>query len=129
MTLHEDADLTAADIAWNLDPLVDGNGQEGVHQLLEQAEVLTGELEQWRGRIGELEVPELVRAMSTLAEIQDRLGRAGSWVSLRFSVDTSDPALGAAMQKFQEQATELSTRLIFLELEWAKVPEQRFSAA
>jgi len=127
MTLYEDADLTAADVAWNLDPLVDGKGQEGVNQLLEQAEALTGELEQWRGRIGELEVPELARAMSTLAEIQDRLGRAGSWVSLRFSVDTSDPARGAAMQKFQEQATELSTRLIFLELEWAEVPEERAS--
>ena len=127
MNVHEDTDLTAADIAWDLDPLVDGNGQEGVHQLLEQAEALTGDLEQWRGRIGELEVPDLVRAMSTLAEIQDRLGRAGSWVSLRFAVDTSDPARGAAMQKFQEQATELSTRLIFLELEWAEVPEQRAS--
>lgn len=127
MTLYEDADLTAADVAWNLDPLVDGKGQEGVNQLLEQAEALTGELEQWRGRIGGLEVPELARAMSTLAEIQDRLGRAGSWVSLRFSVDTSDPARGAAMQKFQEQATELSTRLIFLELEWAEVPEERAS--
>ena len=127
MTLYEDADLTAADVAWNLDPLVDGKGQEGVNQLLEQAEALTGDLEQWRGRIGELEVPELARAMSTLAEIQDRLGRAGSWVSLRFSVDTSDPARGAAMQKFQEQATELSTRLIFLELEWAEVPEERAS--
>ena len=127
MTLYEDADLTAADVAWNLDPLVDGKGQEGVNQLLEQAEALTGELEQWRGRICGLEVPELARAMSTLAEIQDRLGRAGSWVSLRFSVDTSDPARGAAMQKFQEQATELSTRLIFLELEWAEVPEERAS--
>ncbi|MCX6511064.1 MAG: M3 family oligoendopeptidase [Actinobacteria bacterium] len=127
MTVQEDADLTAADIAWNLDPLVEGKGQEGVNQLLDQAEVLTGELEQWRGRIAELEVPELVSAMSTLAEIQDRLGRAGSWVSLRFSVDTSDPARGAAMQKFQEQAKELSTRLIFLELEWAEVPEQRAS--
>ncbi len=127
MTLYEDADLTAADVAWNLDQLVDGKGQEGVNQLLEQAEALTGDLEHWRGRIGELEVPELARAMSTLAEIQDRLGRAGSWVSLRFSVDTSDPARGAAMQKFQEQATELSTRLIFLELEWAEVPEERAS--
>jgi len=127
MTLHEEADLTAADIAWDLDPLVDGKGQEGVNQLLDQAEVLTGELEQWRGRIAELEVPELAKAMSTLAEIQDRLGRAGSWVSLRFSVDTADPARGASMQKFQEQATELSTRLIFLELEWAEVPEQRAS--
>ena len=127
MTMREEADLTTADIAWDLDPLVDGKGQEGVNQLLDQAEVLTGELEQWRGRIAELEVPELAKAMSTLAEIQDRLGRAGSWVSLRFSVDTADPARGASMQKFQEQATELSTRLIFLELEWAEVPEQRAS--
>lgn len=127
MTMHEDADLTAADIAWDLDPLVDGHGQEGVNRLLDQAEELTGQLEQWRGRIGELEALELAQAMSTLAEIQDRLGRAGSWVSLRFSVDTSDPARGAAMQKFQEQATELSTRLIFLELEWAEVPEGRAS--
>ena len=127
MTVHEDADLNAADVAWDLDPLVDGAGQEGVVQLLEQAEVLTGQLEQWRGRIGELEATELALAMSTLSEIQDRLGRAGSWVSLRFSVDTSDPARGAAMQKFQEQATELSTRLIFLELEWAEVPEVKAS--
>ena len=128
MTVHEDADLNAADVAWDLDPLVGGEGQEGVTHLLEQAEALTGELEQWRGRIGTLEAPELAQAMSTLGEIQDRLGRAGSWVSLRFSVDTSDPAHGAAMQKFQEQATELSTRLIFLELEWAEVPEARASA-
>ncbi|MCE2807514.1 MAG: M3 family oligoendopeptidase [Actinobacteria bacterium] len=127
MTVHEDADLNAADVAWDLDPLVDGAGQEGVVQLLEQAEVLTDQLEQWRGRIGELEATELALAMSTLSEIQDRLGRAGSWVSLRFSVDTSDPARGAAMQKFQEQATELSTRLIFLELEWAEVPEVKAS--
>jgi len=127
MTVHEDTDLTAADVAWDLDPLVDGHGQEGVNRLLDQAEDLTGQLEQWRGRIGELEAPELAQAMATLAEIQDRLGRAGSWVSLRFSVDTSDPARGAAMQKFQEQATELSTRLIFLELEWAEVPEDRAS--
>lgn len=127
MTLHEDTDLNAADVAWDLDPLVDGRGQEGVTQLLEQAEVLTQQLEEWRGRIAELDAPELASAMSTLAEIQDRLGRAGSWVSLRFSVDTSDPARGAAMQKFQEQATELSTRLIFLELEWADVPEERAS--
>jgi len=125
MTVHEDTDLTAADVAWDLDDLVGGGGQEGVHQLLEQAAALTAELEQWRGRIGDLDASELAQAMGTLASIQDCLGRAGSWVSLRFSVDTSDPARGAAMQKFQEQATELSTRLIFLELEWAEIAEER----
>jgi oligoendopeptidase F len=125
MTLHEDADLTAEEISWDLDPLVDGAGLEGVNRLLDQAEALTTELEGWRGRIVELDASELASAMTTLAKIQDALGRAGSWVSLRFSVDTSDPARGAAMQKFQEQATELSTRMIFLELEWAEVPESR----
>ena len=125
MTLHEDADLTAEEISWDLDPLVDGAGLEGVNRLLDQAEALTTELEGWRGRIADLDASELASAMTTLAKIQDALGRAGSWVSLRFSVDTSDPARGAAMQKFQEQATELSTRMIFLELEWAEVPESR----
>lgn len=125
--MQDDADLTAASISWDLDPLVGGKGQEGVNQLLDEALELTEQIEQWRGRIGDIEPTELAEAMTTLAEIQDRLGRAGSWVSLRFSVDTSDPALGAAMQKFQEQATELSTRLIFLELEWAAIPEARAS--
>jgi oligoendopeptidase F len=127
MTVRNEADLSAEDISWDLDPLVDGAGLDGVNRLLDRAEALTGDLENWRGRIGDLDAPELAQAMSTLAEIQDALGRAGSWVSLRFSVDTSDPARGAAMQKFQEQATELSTRMIFLELEWAEVPEARAS--
>ena len=125
--MTDSIDLSASDVAWDLDPLVDGDGQDGVNRLIRHAESLTTELENWRGRIGELNAPELAEAMSTLAEIQDALGRAGSWVSLRFSVDTSDPARGAAMQKFQEQATELSTRMIFLELEWAEVPEARAS--
>lgn len=127
MTVRNETDLSAEDISWDLDPLVDGAGLDGVNRLLDRAEALTAALENWRGRIGELDAAELAEAMSTLAEIQDALGRAGSWVSLRFSVDTSDPARGAAMQKFQEQATELSTRMIFLELEWAEVPEARAS--
>ena len=128
MTVLDDpsnSDLTAADVAWDLDPLVDGQGPEGVTRLIDAAESATERLEEWRGRIAELEAPELAEAMSTLAEIEDALGRAGSWVGLRFSVDTSDPARGAAMQKFSEQATAISNRLIFLELEWAEVPESR----
>lgn len=128
MTVLDDpsnSDLTAADVAWDLDPLVDGQGPEGVNRLIAAAEDATERLEEWRGRIAELEAPELAEAMSTLAEIEDALGRAGSWVGLRFSVDTSDPARGAAMQKFSEQATAISNRLIFLELEWAEVPESR----
>jgi oligoendopeptidase F len=120
-----DSDLTAADVSWDLDPLVDGEGPEGVTRLVGVAEAATERLEQFRGRIGDADAAELAGAMRSLEEIDDALGRAGSWVGLRFAVDTSDPARGAAMQKFQEQATAISTRLIFLELEWAEVPDSR----
>ncbi len=118
-----DADLLASGVAWNLDSLVDGRGSDGVSALMREAEQIVGRLVEYRGRIAQLDAVQLAEAMVLLGEMNDRLGRAGSFVSLRFSVDTSDPELGAAMQKFQEQATSLSTQVIFLELEWAEVDE------
>jgi oligoendopeptidase F len=118
-----DNDLLASEVAWNLDSLVDGRGSEGVSALLREAEEIVGQLVEYRGRIAQLDAVQLAEAMVLLGDMNDRLGRAGSYVSLRFSVDTTDPELGAAMQKFQEQATSLTTQVIFLELEWAEVDE------
>lgn len=123
-----DTDLTAADIAWDLDPLVDGEGEAGVDRLLAAAEVAVDELENHRGHIGELDAAGLAEVMTLAATVNDALGRAGSWVSLQFATDTSDPARGAAMQRFSERAAQLSTRMVFLELEWAEVPDDRADA-
>ena len=41
MTVTE-ADRTAADVAWDLEPLVDGRGVEGVDGFLDRAEEHTG---------------------------------------------------------------------------------------
>ena len=122
-----ESDLLASSVAWDLSPLVDGRGSDGVAALLREAEQLVGQLIEYRGRIAELDASELAEVMTLLADMNDRLGRAGSFVSLGFSVNTADPEAGAAMQRFQEQATALSTQVIFLELEWAEVDEARAS--
>ena len=59
MTTTDDADLLASDIAWDLGPLVDGEGAAGVERLLAEAEAAVERLEQWRGRIPELDAAEL----------------------------------------------------------------------
>lgn len=118
-----DADLLATDVAWDLDPLVGGGGSDGVRALMREAEGFVERIVEHRGSIGELDATGLAGVMRLLGEMNDRLGRAGSFVSLRFSVDTSDPELGAEMQRFQEEATALSTQVIFLELEWAAVDD------
>ena len=118
-----DTDLLASEIAWDLGPLVGGTGVDGVRVLMREAEGFVEQIVEYRGRIAELDASGLAGVMTLLGEMNDRLGRAGSFVSLTFSVDTSDPAAGAELQRFQEQATALSNQVIFLELEWAEVDE------
>jgi oligoendopeptidase F len=44
---------------------------------------------------------------------------------LRFSTDTSEPSRGAMLQLVQERATEIETLLLFFELEWAALEDER----
>ena len=119
----DDADLLASEIAWDLSPLVDGSGGDGVRALIREAEGFVERIVEYRGRISGLDATGLAEVMTLLGEMNDRVGRAGSFVSLQFSVDTADAAAGAELQRFREQATALSTQVIFLELEWAEVDE------
>ena len=63
--------------------------------------------------------------MRELERIYDLVGRAGSYASLWFSTDTADPVRGALLQRVQERATEIETKLLFFELEWAAVDDAR----
>jgi oligoendopeptidase F len=119
-----DPELVAT--AWDLEPLVDGEGEEGVGRRLDQAlERAQAFAEAHAGRVGELDGPGLVAAMQELGAIHDLLGRAGYYAALRFSTDTADPANGALLQKVQEQETAIGTTLLFFELEWAALEQDR----
>ena len=122
----ETNDPDLARTVWDLEPLVDGEGPEGVERrlsdALERAQVFAA---RYAGKLGELDGERLRDAMLDLAVIHDLVGRAGTYAALRFSADTADPANGALLQKVQERATAIETRLLFFELEWAALPEER----
>ena len=63
--------------------------------------------------------------MAELAEIYELLGRAGSYAALRFSTDTADPASGALLQRCRSARREIETTLLFFELEWAALRDER----
>jgi oligoendopeptidase F len=119
-----DPELQAS--AWDLAPLLDGEGEEGVERRLEQALARAREFAAAHaGRLAELDGDGLTAAMQELAEIQELAGRAGYYALLRFSTDTADPARGALLQAVQEQETALQTTLLFFELEWAALDDDR----
>ena len=119
-----DPELLATE--WDLDPLVDGEGSGGAARMLDDAVARASVFNQrYAGKVAELDGEGLQGAMEELAAIEELVGRAGSYASLRFSTDTADPERGALLQRVQERATEIETKLLFFELEWAALDDGR----
>ncbi len=120
------ADPELQQTEWDLTPLADGEAPDGVESLLKDA---TGRARAFSaehaGRIAELDGGGLAGAMRELEAIHELLGRAGSYASLWFSTDTADPGRGALLQRVQEAGTTIETLLLFFELEWAGLQDER----
>ncbi|HEX4490476.1 MAG TPA: M3 family oligoendopeptidase [Acidimicrobiia bacterium] len=121
-------DLTAEDVAWDLETLLPAAGDAGVDALLAEADEVTTRAAKFRGRIADCSTDEIVDLVALLASLQDLVGRAGNYASLRFSTDTADPARGALMMRVEERATAMSTQLVFFELEWAALDDAAVDA-
>jgi len=123
---HTQADLTAADVAWDIDTIL----PDGVSasDLFDRASDLADELLSLRGTVATLDAGDLATAMHTIAGIEDLVSRGAYHAMLAFSTDTTDPARGAAMAAAQERSTAIGTKLIFLELEWAAADDEHAAA-
>ncbi|HEU4973831.1 MAG TPA: M3 family oligoendopeptidase [Baekduia sp.] len=114
------------DVAWDLEPLVDGEGEAGADRLLDEADRRAAAFaERYAGKVAELDGDGLAAAVEEIGTIAEMVGRVGSYASLRFSCDTADPANGALLQRVQERGTGIETKLLFFELEWAALDDER----
>src|SRR3954468_10424958 len=116
-------------VAWNLDPLLDGGADDpdsAVTAMLAESQTRADAFAQaYAGKMAELDGAGLIAAMHELEAIQEELGRAGSYAMLNFAGDTADPPRGALLQKVQEGGTKIETTLLFFELEWAALEDER----
>ncbi|MEJ7797858.1 MAG: M3 family oligoendopeptidase [Solirubrobacteraceae bacterium] len=118
--------MTVEDVSWDLSPLVHGEDDAGADRLLDEAASRAQAFaDAHAGHIYELDAPAFAAAVHELQELSELAARAGNYAMLRFSIDTADPAIGALLQRVQEKSTAIETRLIFFELEWAALDDER----
>ena len=111
---------------WNLEPLVeDGGPERALAQLDEAQERSEAFAERYRGKLGELDPAQFAEAMRELEAISDLAGRAGTYASLAFSVDTLSPEVGSLMQQVRERSAALQTTLLFFDLEWNELDDDQ----
>lgn len=119
----------AENVVWDLsvyfDDLQDPRINETIASVNEQVDSFVAD---YRGKVGALEAEELGEAYERIEKIQDEMGRLGTFASLNFSVYSNTPEWGAFMQKIQEQYAGMGQKLVFFELEWNNVDEEKAQA-
>jgi oligoendopeptidase F len=87
----------------------------------------------YRGKLAQLSGDELAAATARYEKLEDTLGRAMSYASLRYAADMTDPERSRFFQNIQERINAISTELLFFTLEINRIDdatlEQRFASA
>ncbi|PEN09475.1 oligoendopeptidase F [Longimonas halophila] len=78
-----------------------------------------------RGQIADCEAPALAELLDTYETLLDRAGRAHAYAFLRWATNTGDEKRGALLQHVREQYAQLQQQLLFVEVEWTRVDDER----
>jgi oligoendopeptidase F len=123
---------TAAELPrWDLSDLYAGPDDPAIERDLDSMEQRAERFQAaYEGRLlrGEVSAAELLGALQEYESMSRLSARVGSYSSLLYSTNTTDPARGALLQKVRERGSRTATRLLFLGLELGKVPDQLFES-
>lgn len=115
----------AEEINWDLSDLYSSSNDP---QLAKDKESLLKEADafakKYKGRIAGLSVSEFKEMLQEYEALQDKGGKIGSFAYLQWSTNTGNSEYGKLIQESNELGSELSQKLVFLDVEWLKVPEE-----
>ena len=82
----------------------------------------------WRGKVAEMGAADFVCAYEAMEAIYDLRGRLGSFAFLNFSTDTGNTDFQAAVARIEELESDLSQKMVFFDLEWNALEDEKAKA-
>ncbi|MEX0721963.1 MAG: M3 family oligoendopeptidase [Balneolaceae bacterium] len=114
----------AENINWDLSDLYSSNEDPALaadkKKVVEQAEKFAGK---YRGKVAELDASSFKKMLDEYEEIIDLSGKIGSFAYLQWSTDTSNTSYGKLVAETNELSSEISQKLVFMDVEWLKVSD------
>ena len=86
-------------------------------------ELARGFADKYRGRLADLSGADLAQALKDYEALSDLLGRTGSYAQLYYVGDTTDAKRGQFYGNTSAKLTEISTLLLFFELELNRIDD------
>ncbi len=81
--------------------------------------------ENYKGNVAELTPGQYAKALEEYEEIVQLAGKIGSYAQLIWSTNTEDASLGKLLQEARELGSEISQKLVFFDVEWLKVEDDK----
>ena len=127
VTATPDKQATGAEnVIWDLSVFYSDFDDPQIEQDIQQLHSMVDAfVSEYKGRVGELDAEEMVDAMKAQEAIFDLGGRLQSFASLNFSTDTGNPKFGAEMQRMSELSSQMQQKLVFFDLEWNQLDDDK----
>ena len=116
---------------WDLNDLYPGKDSAEFKAALEEAKTLAARFESdYKGKLADLtKSGGLIKAIKDSEVLGDLTGRIGSFAFLQYAQRSTDPDRAKFMGDTNEALTNLSTRVLFFELELNRVDDAELDAA
>ena len=111
-------ELGTTEVLWNLDDLYASPADPAIDRDMEQARALAEKAASYRGRIAGMNAAGIGALVSLLEEMDVLVARVATYAMLSFTIDTTDAAASALLQRVSELEAELGGKTIFFRLEW-----------
>ena len=113
-------------VNWDVSDIV--KKYESLEQLTGLVESKATVLKKFEGKIAQLDIGSFLTFMKDYGEYYELSVRAMDYVTLRYSVATNDEIVAAQMQKIDEQFSELSAKLSFIDIEINDIDDDKFQS-
>lgn len=116
----------AENIEWDLsdlyDSIEDPTLQDDKKKVNELADSFAAT---YKGRVAELDAEQMKQALQDYEELIEIIGKIGSYAHLIWSTNTNKPEYGKLMQEANELSSVIHQKLVFFDVEWLDVDEER----
>lgn len=119
----------AEDVIWDLSVFYDSLDDPAIDADIEKLTRQVDDFQRrYRGAVAGMSAAELAAACEAMEAIYDRRGRLASYAFLNFSTDTANSGYQALVAKMQDLGAALEQKMVFFELEWNALDDDRAQA-
>ncbi|HKK44675.1 MAG TPA: M3 family oligoendopeptidase [Balneolaceae bacterium] len=116
----------AENIQWDLSDLYESIEDSALHDDKKKVGELADTFaSKYKGKVAELDEQQLKQALQDYEELIEIIGKIGSYAHLIWSTNTNKPEYGKLMQEANELSSAIHQKLVFFDVEWLNVDEER----